>query len=192
MTLIVSVFEGLDDLSAYEDSSGIYVMRNTSHGVDSYVNDLVERIVSEEYKYIITRDHEQVRFKLLERGLKVITLFPSISLKGEYLKRYKANGEDPAFLDIAGNNWEQWINNYHTIPHCNETRIESTKMEDTILTLMNGTLGWETMWFRSIWNTKVLNPDNYGKNDETLTMEINHFINTVVTLNPDDFKLGLE
>lgn len=193
MTLIVSVVSGLDDLTKYEDNPDYHVMKsNPIQGSDAYVNEVIERIASEKYRYVIIDTRPNVRSKLLERGLKIITLFPSVSLKDEYLEHYKAIGRGSAFLETVDTHWTNWINDFSNSSHPNEITIQSHSMTDTILSLLTNGMKWETMWFRSIWNTKVLNPDNYGKNDETLTMEINHFINTVVTLNLDDFKLGLE
>lgn len=63
------------------------------------------------YKYIFVSTHENVRDALIDNNLPFYIVYPNISMKEEYLKRYRNRGNDDNFIKLLEDNWETWINN---------------------------------------------------------------------------------
>lgn len=62
--------------------------------------------------------HKIVRDALIKEFYPFFLLYPDISLKDEYLSRYKNRGSDQKFIDLLDKSWESWI-----------TEIEEEKSE---------------------------------------------------------------
>jgi hypothetical protein len=57
----------------------------------------------------LVSSHQSVRQALRDAQLPFITVFPDVSLKKEYLRRYAERGSPDAFIDLVRENWENWI-----------------------------------------------------------------------------------
>lgn len=58
---------------------------------------------------IFISSHKEVREALVANGLPFTLVYPHVSLKQEYLERYKQRGSSQAFIDLIYNNWEAWL-----------------------------------------------------------------------------------
>lgn len=74
---------------------------------NNYIKHIKENIGK--YKYIFVSSHENVRDALIENNIPFYIVYPNISMKEEYLKRYKKRGNDDAFIKLLTENWENWI-----------------------------------------------------------------------------------
>lgn len=80
----------------------------------NYINHLT-KLTKEQSKsfkpfYILASSHKEVREALIESGLDFIVIVPDVSLKDEYLARYKERGSPESFQKLIGDNFETWIN----------------------------------------------------------------------------------
>lgn len=108
-------------MSAFPGTGKSYLFKNSDKKVldsdsskfdkkyfpDNYIQHIKDNI--NEADYILISSHEVVRKALDDNNLKFILVYPDITLKEEYLKRYKERGSDEKFIDILDKNWEDWI-----------------------------------------------------------------------------------
>lgn len=59
---------------------------------------------------IFVSSHDNVRQALKENGIDYILVYPDVSLKEDYIKRYKNRGNDESFINFIEKNWESFIN----------------------------------------------------------------------------------
>jgi hypothetical protein len=59
---------------------------------------------------IFVSSHAVVREALQEHGYNFTLVYPDISLKEEYLERFKKRGSPEGFINLLSTNWETWIN----------------------------------------------------------------------------------
>lgn len=108
-------------ISAFPGTGKSYLFKNSDKKVldsdsskfdkkyfpDNYIQHIKDNI--NDVDYILISSHEVVRKALDDNNLKFILVYPDITLKDEYLKRYKERGSDKKFIDILDKNWEDWI-----------------------------------------------------------------------------------
>lgn len=59
--------------------------------------------------FVLVSSHEKVRMELDKRRIRFVYVVPGINDKTMYLKRYKARGNTPAFIENVRRNWEKWL-----------------------------------------------------------------------------------
>lgn len=63
---------------------------------------------------IFVSSHEGVRTMLYENNIKTIMVAPSISIKEEFIKRYKTRGNPDSFINFISDNWENFLIDIYT------------------------------------------------------------------------------
>ena len=58
---------------------------------------------------ILVSSHDVVRKALAESGIEYYLVYPDISLKEEYLDRYRQRGNDEKFIALLKSKWEEFI-----------------------------------------------------------------------------------
>ncbi|MGL4801962.1 MAG: hypothetical protein ACRC18_06825 [Cetobacterium sp.] len=58
---------------------------------------------------ILVSSHEEVRKALYDSGIKAIIVYPSKSMKYDFIERYKQRGNDAKFIDFISNNFDKFI-----------------------------------------------------------------------------------
>lgn len=74
----------------------------------NYITHIKEKI-SQGYARIFISSHKEVREALVAEGLEFTLVYPDISLKEEYLIRYKERGNSSLFIEMMEKNWERFI-----------------------------------------------------------------------------------
>lgn len=62
-----------------------------------------------EYKVVLISQHEVIRKCLDAVKLDYLLVYPDISLKEEFIDRYKSRGNNNNFVNLITNNWNRWI-----------------------------------------------------------------------------------
>jgi len=75
----------------------------------NFISDYMEHIRGLE-GIILVSTHAEVRQALYNEGLAYDLVYPSIGIKMEYMMRYHNRGSSSQFLEVLGQNWDQWIN----------------------------------------------------------------------------------
>lgn len=74
---------------------------------DNYITHIKDAV--EEADLILVSTHKEVRDALVANGIHFDLVFPDVSLKDEYIQRYKDRGSDEGFIKMMENNFEKFI-----------------------------------------------------------------------------------
>lgn len=77
--------------------------------------------------------HKEVRDALVENGLYFKLVYPDISLKEEYIKRYEERGNVDNFIKLLDNNWESWITELQTQVGCEHKVLKTGQFLSDII-----------------------------------------------------------
>ena len=58
---------------------------------------------------IFVSSHKEVRDALSVAGMEFSVIYPSSSLKDEYLQRYRDRGSPKSFVSLLSEYWEEWV-----------------------------------------------------------------------------------
>ena len=124
-TKIISAFPGLGktyyhakhpSVTLDSDSSNFSWIKdkdgnNTKERNHKFPGNYLDHIVSNigKYEYIFVSSHKEVRDVLLDNCIFFYILYPHISRKEEFLKRYSERGSPDGFVELVSNNWCNWI-----------------------------------------------------------------------------------
>ena len=61
------------------------------------------------FVFVFISSHEEVREALTDNCLYFTLVYPDISLKDEYVRRYKERGSSEFFIKLLEDNWNKWI-----------------------------------------------------------------------------------
>jgi len=76
---------------------------------NNYVRHIKEIINSFKDPTIFISSHENVRQALKSNNIQFTLVYPDISLKEEFIERYKERGSPEAFVNLMSNKWEDFI-----------------------------------------------------------------------------------
>lgn len=77
------------------------------------------------YVYVFISTHKLVRDGLVKRKIPFVLVYPDMSLKEEYLDRYKKRGSNEAFVTLLSQNWEAWITELSNQTDCTHIVLKS-------------------------------------------------------------------
>lgn len=98
------------DYDATKKEQGKYTYKVKNENFVSDYLDAVQRILLRTSNTVImVSQHNEIREGLKIRGIPFATVFPKLSLKEEYLKRYEKRGNNHIFIEDVKKNWENWI-----------------------------------------------------------------------------------
>lgn len=110
-TNIISGFCGVGKTTFCKENSNVvelecYKFRN---GVfpNNYIKSIEDSLKNNDIVFIST-DYSVIK-KLNEKGYLITIVYPSESLKNEYLKRYEERGSSLDFIETLSNNWNKWL-----------------------------------------------------------------------------------
>lgn len=76
----------------------------------NYIKTIKNLIFQNLYQIIFISSHKIVRQQLQKNKIQYYFIYPDISLKEEYIKRFKQRGNNQNFIEQLKKNWELWIN----------------------------------------------------------------------------------
>ena len=77
-----------------------------------------------EYKVVLISQHEVIRKCLDAVKLDYIIAYPDISMKEEYIERYKNRGNNERFISLISTSWEKWISDLDKIQGHNKIILQ--------------------------------------------------------------------
>jgi len=85
------------------------------------------REIENKFDYIFVSTHKDVIKSLIDNGFKFTIVYPDITLKNEYLERFKLRGSPESFIKLLDKMWEHFINDIENINSENVTKIKLGK-----------------------------------------------------------------
>lgn len=95
---------------------------------DNYIQHIKDNIGNVVYLFISS--HEEVRNALVNNCLYFTLVYPDISLKEEYLERYKERGSSEGFINLIETNWDAWITELQGQENCKHVVLKSNQFID--------------------------------------------------------------
>lgn len=111
-TMVISAFPGtgksyatkkLDNV--VDSDSSKFDKVNFPANYIEYIKDEIEQKTS----VIFVSTHQEVRDALVKADIPFILIYPDISLKEEYLRRYKKRKSPQSFINLLDEKWDDWI-----------------------------------------------------------------------------------
>lgn len=125
-TIIISAFPGMGKSYAVEHlpqykmldlESSNYSWIKTNDGkvrnplfAQNYIDHLKQLKDQGLYQVVFVSSHKIVRQALQHHKIYYYLVYPDISLKDQYIRRYRERGNEQEFVELLEQKWEQWIN----------------------------------------------------------------------------------
>lgn len=112
---VVSGFPGIGKSHFFnrQQELGLKVMDSDSSKFpkDNFPQNYMQHIGEAMYQcdYLLVSSHDAVRRALVDAGVVYTLVYPHISLKDEYMRRYKERGSPQPFLDLMEKNWDSFV-----------------------------------------------------------------------------------
>ncbi len=124
-TIIISAFPGMGKSYAVEHlpqykmldlESSNYSWIKTNDGkvrnplfAQNYIDHLKQLKSQGLYQVVFVSSHKIVRQALQHNKIRYYFVYPDISLKEQYIRRFIQRGNDSQFVNLLTQNWETWI-----------------------------------------------------------------------------------
>lgn len=115
-TLIISGFAGVGKTVAYnkfKDLDNFIILDSDSSTFDklNFPDNYIEHIKSNIgiADVILVSAHEDVRQALCDNKIRFYYFVPHISMKEEFINRYKNRENTESFVNLLDKNWESWV-----------------------------------------------------------------------------------
>ena len=135
---VISAFPGCGKSHFYNSvKDNIKILDSDSSKFDksdfprNYIEHIKDNLPSADI--ILVSSHEDVRKELVKNGMDFTLVFPDISLKEQYIKRYKERGSPENFIKLLDTNWDNWINQLLKQEYCSKIILkENQYLSDVI------------------------------------------------------------
>lgn len=127
-TLVISAFPGCGKSHFFRENKDKIVLDSDSSKFDKsyFPNNYIEHIKNNIGKadIILVSSHKEVRDALVDNDIKFTLVYPDISIKDEYLQRYKDRNSSESFIKLLDNNWEIWIDELNKQKGCKKIKLK--------------------------------------------------------------------
>jgi|AACY02.16.fsa_nt_gi hypothetical protein len=127
-TKLISAFPATGKTHFFNNTD-LYVMDSDSStfNKDEFPGNYIQHIKNYIGKvdFILISSHIDVREALVKEGMWFSLVYPDISLKAEYIKRWEDRGSPPEFVKLMTEHWEQWIGQMDEQVGCDRITLES-------------------------------------------------------------------
>lgn len=135
-TILCSAFPGTGKTYYYMNPYNVALDSDSSKfDKSNFPQNYIEHIKSKIGKtdIIFISSHKEVRDALIENNLEFILVYPDISLKEEYLERYRKRMNTDDFVKLLDNNWGEWINQLQNQEGCKHIVLKSNEFISDVL-----------------------------------------------------------
>ena len=127
-TLVISAFPGCGKSHFFRENKDKIVLDSDSSKFDKsdFPNNYIEHIKKNIGKadIILVSSHKEVRDALVDNDIKFTLVYPDISIKDEYLQRYKDRNSPETFIKLLDDNWEIWIDEMNKQKGCKKIKLK--------------------------------------------------------------------
>ena len=120
-------FDGILDSDSSEfswikDENG----NNTTERNPDFPNNYIQHIEENlgKVQIIFVSSHDVVRNALRENNIDYTIVYPDISLKEDWIKRFKKRGNNEKFINFISNNWDKFIADIESETYPNKYKLK--------------------------------------------------------------------
>lgn len=137
--IIVSAFPGVGKTSLAENKD--YVLDYDSGFADKdffwaekYVQSAVAVARNQKQEFVLVSSHASVR-KYLAKNFKwqFVCVYPTITAKNVYLRRFFKRGDSPKFIDLMDRKWNAYIKSMQKQVYCACIELESDQFLSDVM-----------------------------------------------------------
>jgi len=134
-TRLVSAFPGAGKTYFYGLGLSCIDSDSSTFNKVDFPSNYIENIKNNigKFNYILISSHENVREALVDSGLNFTLVYPDISLKDEYLKRYKNRGSADGFINLLDKNWNEWITQLQNQKGCTHIVLKKNQFISNVI-----------------------------------------------------------
>ncbi len=128
-TKLVSAFPGCGKSYFFKNNKELNTLDSDSSGFDkrnfpdNYIKHIKENIGKADIIFISS--HKEVREALVENGLNFTLIYPSKSIKKEFIQRYIDRGNEDSFVKLLEENWDNWLSELKDQEGCDHVTLSS-------------------------------------------------------------------
>ncbi|KKN22181.1 hypothetical protein LCGC14_0917960 [marine sediment metagenome] len=132
-TVVISAFPGTgktytaenSDLNIQDSDSSNFSWKSPGIRNPEFPQNYVEHIKGQMGKHdiIFVSSHQEVRDALLENGIRFVLIHPLREDKSTYLERFLYRGDDPAFIDMMEEKWDEFLDSMYAYENYGEIAI---------------------------------------------------------------------
>jgi len=108
-----------------KDKDGNNTKERNPYFPGNYINHIKKNIGDADI--ILVSSHKIVRDALVENDIPFTLVYPSRSIKEEYLQRYIDRGSDNPFIKLLDNNWDNFLDEMEQQEGCEKIELEEGK-----------------------------------------------------------------
>lgn len=134
-TTLISAFPGTGKTRYFNNNTDCLDSDSSKFDKANFPNNYIKHIKDNigKVSYIFISSHKEVREALEKNSLYFTLIYPDISLKREYLERYKQRGSPESFISLLDKNWDIWINQLLKQENCGHIILRSNQFISDIL-----------------------------------------------------------
>lgn len=121
-TRVISAFPGCGKSHYFRENKDLIVLDSDSSTFDKsdFPRNYIEHIKSNIGKadIIMVSSHKEVREALVDNDIKFELVYPDLSIKEEFIQRYKDRGSPEKFIGLLESNWQNWIGELESQTGC--------------------------------------------------------------------------
>jgi len=130
-TIVISAFPGTGKTTLYRIYNYIQLRMldsdSSTFDRDNFPANYIKHIKDNIGKadVILVSSHEEVRDALVANNIDFYLVYPDISLKSEYISRYRIRGDSSLFIELIEKNWDKWITGCQEQTYCEHVELPS-------------------------------------------------------------------
>ena len=97
----------------------------------NYMENIMKNIGK--YSRLFVSSHKEVRTALKSNGLPFILIYPSMSLREEYLERCKKRGSNETLIRAISDNWFKWLMEIEQQTGCIHIELKSGQFISNVI-----------------------------------------------------------
>lgn len=127
-------YKGNSNLNILDSDSSKFSWIKKGIRNPEFPNNYIEHIKDNMYKVdiVLVSSHKVVRDALVDNNIRFLLVYPDISLKEEYIKRFKNRGNDDPFIKMFEDNWDKFINEMDNQKGCESRKLKSGEFLSTV------------------------------------------------------------
>lgn len=91
------------------------------------------------YEFIFVSSHKETRDALFDNCLFFYAIYPHKDCKQDYLQRYAMRGDNPGFVNLVDENWDNWLDEMSFCgPGCEQVQMTCSSISEAIPHIVRG------------------------------------------------------
>lgn len=123
-----SIDSDSSNFSWIKDKNGENTKTRNPEFPSNYIEHIKENVGK--YRFIFVSSHKEVREALKKECINFYLVYPGMTRKEEFLKRYLERGSPESFINLIDDNWDKWIKECALEDRCQKEVLVEGNLSD--------------------------------------------------------------